>query len=60
MCKICFCRMPFVNNQTFLALAKADFNYTQKKYQLELEDLVRLVKDSCDFQYLDKLLVKHG
>jgi hypothetical protein len=34
-------RMPYVNNEVFLDLAKADFNMCQSIHQKELEELVR-------------------
>jgi len=33
--------MPYVNNELFLDLAKADFNMCQSIHQKELEELVR-------------------
>jgi hypothetical protein len=34
-------RMPYVNNELFLDLAKADFNMCQSIHQKELEELIR-------------------
>nr|UPQ49771.1 ent-copalyl diphosphate synthase [Lunularia cruciata] len=44
-------RMPFVNNNTYLALAKADFNLCQSIHQLELQQILRWNED-CDFGLL--------
>nr|APP91795.1 diterpene synthase-like protein [Marchantia polymorpha] len=44
-------RMPFVNNTTYLALAKADFNLCQSIHQLELQRVLRWNQD-CDFSGL--------
>nr|BAJ39816.1 ent-kaurene synthase [Liochlaena subulata] len=41
-------RMPFVNNETFLALAKADFNLCQAKHQEDLQNITRWSED-CGF-----------
>nr|BAQ20600.1 ent-kaurene synthase [Lygodium japonicum] len=45
-------RMPIVNNEAFLNLAKADFNLCQKIHQKEIMELQRWYKD-CQF---DKLI----
>jgi hypothetical protein len=34
-------KMPYVNNEVFLDLAKADFNMCQSIHQKELEELLR-------------------
>ncbi|KAH8967051.1 hypothetical protein BDL97_03G057700 [Sphagnum fallax] len=44
-------KMPYVNNELFLDLAKADFNMCQSIHQKELEELIRW-NAKCNFKEL--------
>ncbi|CAM6082817.1 unnamed protein product [Calypogeia fissa] len=44
-------RMPYVNNETFLALAKADFKLCQAKQQEDMQNIKRWNED-CGFRKL--------